>query len=82
MQCNHGVTVGQLDEDALFYMRCRGISAESARRLLMRAYADEILKEIGVEELRLWLTSLVKKRFSGQLQACQDCILSCTGGEC
>ncbi len=82
VQCNHGVTVGQLDEDALFYMRCRGISAESARRLLMRAYADEILKEISVEELRLWLTSLVKKRFSGQLQACQDCILSCTGGEC
>lgn len=82
VQCNHGVTVGQLDEDALFYMRCRGISAESARRLLMRAYADEILKEIGVEEIRLWLTSLVKRRFSGQLQACQDCVLSCTGGEC
>ncbi|MCM1530669.1 MAG: Fe-S cluster assembly protein SufD [Bacteroides sp.] len=82
VQCNHGVTVGQLDEDALFYMRCRGISAESARRLLMRAYADEILKEISVEELRLWLVSLVKKRFSGQLQACQDCVLSCTGGEC
>ncbi|MCH5243859.1 MAG: Fe-S cluster assembly protein SufD [Lentimicrobiaceae bacterium] len=82
VQCNHGVTVGQLDEDALFYMRCRGISADSARRLLMRAYADEILKEIGVEELRLWLTSLVKKRFSGQLQACQECILACPGGEC
>ncbi len=82
VQCNHGVTVGQLDEDALFYMRCRGISAESARRLLMRAYADEILKEVGVEELRLWLSSLVKKRFSGQLKACQECVLSCTGGEC
>lgn len=82
VQCNHGVTVGQLDEDALFYMRCRGIPAEAARRLLMRAYADEILRQITVEELRLWLTSLVKQRFSGQLQACQDCMLACTGGSC
>ena len=79
VQCNHGVTVGQLDEDALFYMRCRGIPADAARRLLMRAYADEILKEVGVEALRGWLDSLVKKRFNGQLQACQDCVLACNG---
>lgn len=82
VQCNHGVTVGQLDEEALFYMRCRGISTDMARRLLMRAYADEILREIHVEELRLWLTSLVKQRFSGQLQACQDCVLACGGSQC
>lgn len=82
VQCNHGVTVGQLDEEALFYMRCRGIPAEAARRLLMRAYADEILKEVGVEALRGWLDSLVRKRFSGQLQACQDCVLSCPERTC
>lgn len=82
VQCNHGVTVGQLDEEALFYMRCRGISTDMARRLLMRAYADEILREIHVEELRLWLTSLVKQRFSGQLHACQDCALACSGSQC
>ena len=77
VQCNHGVTVGQLDEDALFYMRCRGIPADTARRLLMRAYADEILKPISVDSLREWMTFLVKKRFSGQLQACEQCVLAC-----
>ncbi|MDE5762447.1 MAG: SufD family Fe-S cluster assembly protein, partial [Bacteroidales bacterium] len=82
VQCNHGVTVGQLDEDALFYMRCRGIPTEAARRLLMRAYADEILKEVGVEALRGWLDSLVRKRFNGQLQACQDCVLACPERTC
>lgn len=77
VQCNHGVTVGQLDEDALFYMRCRGIPTDTARRLLMRAYADEILKPISVDSLREWMTFLVKKRFSGQLQACEQCVLAC-----
>lgn len=82
VQCNHGVTVGQLDEEALFYMRCRGIPAEAARRLLMGAYADEILKQIGVESLRLWLNELVKKRFSGRLEACSECVLDCPDGSC
>lgn len=82
VQCNHGVTVGQLDEDALFYMRCRGIPAAMARRLLMRAYADEILSPISVESVRDWMTFLVKKRFSGQLQACEECVLACSDKPC
>lgn len=82
VQCNHGVTVGQLDEDALFYMRSRGIPTGLARRLLMRAYADEILSSISVESIRNWMVFLVKKRFSGQLQACEQCVLSCSEKSC
>lgn len=82
VQCNHGVTVGQLDENALFYMRSRGIPATSARRLLMRAYADEILHPISVESIREWMSYLVKKRFSGQLEACQECVLDCSENNC
>lgn len=77
VQCSHGITVGQLDEDALFYMRSRGIPVSTARRLLMLAYADEILSPISVESIRLWLTHLVKQRFSGQLKACEQCTLAC-----
>lgn len=82
VQCNHGVTVGQLDESALFYMRSRGIPAATARRLLMRAYADEILNPISVDSIREWMTFLVKKRFSGQLEACQECVLDCSENTC
>ncbi len=77
VQCNHGVTVGQLDETALFYMRSRGIAPALARRLLMRAYASEIIGSIRVESIKNWMEFLVKKRFSGQLQACEQCVLAC-----
>ena len=46
VQCQHGATVGQLDEDALFYLRSRGISAEHATRVLTYAFAEEVLELI------------------------------------
>lgn len=63
-------------------MRSRGIPAATARRLLMRAYADEILNPISVDSIREWMTFLVKKRFSGQLEACQECVLDCSENTC
>jgi Fe-S cluster assembly protein SufD len=48
VKCTHGATVGQLDDEALFYLRSRGLSAPSARRLLLSAFAGEILAGIGV----------------------------------
>ncbi len=46
IQCSHGATVGNLDEDAIFYMRSRGISEELARNLLMSGFAQEVLNRI------------------------------------
>lgn len=78
VKCSHGATVGQLDEKALFYMRCRGISQATARRLLMYAFAAEVIREIGVAPLEDHLTRLVQRRLRGELGACEDCALHCT----
>ncbi len=52
VRCTHGSTVGRLDDDAVFYLRSRGIGREEARRLLTLAFAGEVLDRIPVEALR------------------------------
>ncbi|MEW8505866.1 MAG: Fe-S cluster assembly protein SufD [Candidatus Thiodiazotropha sp.] len=52
VQCSHGTSVGQLDEDALFYLRSRGIEADQARRLLCLGFAGEILHKFETPSLR------------------------------
>lgn len=75
VKCSHGSTVGQLDENALFYMQQRGIPAEEARHLLMFAFADEVIGQIGIEALRDRLHILIEKRFRGELNRCKGCRL-------
>ncbi|HEX2225140.1 MAG TPA: Fe-S cluster assembly protein SufD [Thermoanaerobaculia bacterium] len=52
VKCTHGSTVGQLDEDAVFYLRSRGIGKEAARSLLTYAFASDIVERIKVEPVR------------------------------
>ncbi len=52
MKCNHGSTIGQLDEEAMFYLRSRGIGEAEARRLLIHAFASEIVDRMKVEPVR------------------------------
>jgi len=52
VRCTHGSTVGELDEEALFYLRSRGIDRKEARRMLTLAFADEILQSIHSDDLR------------------------------
>jgi Fe-S cluster assembly protein SufD len=52
VKCTHGATVGQLDEDAVFYMQTRGIAAAEARHLLVYAFAAEVVERIRVEAIR------------------------------
>jgi len=53
VQCSHGSTVGQLDEESLFYLQSRGIGREKAKSILIYAFAEEIINSIGDETLRL-----------------------------
>jgi Fe-S cluster assembly protein SufD len=46
VKCSHGATVGQLDEDAIFYLRSRGIGVAEARSMMIRAFANEILEAL------------------------------------
>ena len=52
IKCAHGATVGQLDTDALFYMRSRGIAEEAARRLLIYAFAKDMIENMQLDSIR------------------------------
>ena len=54
--CKHGATVGQLDDEAMYYLRTRGIAADDARRLLVNGFADRAVHDVGIEVLRTWIT--------------------------
>jgi Fe-S cluster assembly protein SufD len=53
VKCSHGSTIGQLDPDALFYLRARGITEDDARRLLTRAFVSEVTRSLRFEPLRV-----------------------------
>jgi Fe-S cluster assembly protein SufD len=55
VKCTHGAAVGQLDEDAIFYLRQRGLDSRQARDLLIQAFAGDILHRIKIEPLRAQL---------------------------
>jgi Fe-S cluster assembly protein SufD len=74
VKCSHGMTTGQLDEAALFYMRSRGISYEEAVLMLKFAFTGDVLKGIRLEGLRDRLKLLIEKRLRGELVKCQECI--------
>ncbi len=52
VRCTHGATIGQLDEEAIFYLRSRGIDREHARKMLLNAFAHEIVDQIRSESFR------------------------------
>lgn len=75
VKCSHGATVGQLDENALFYMRQRGITLKEARLLLMFSFVNEVIDNIRMDALKDRLHLLVEKRFRGELNKCQGCAI-------
>jgi Fe-S cluster assembly protein SufD len=62
VKCSHGSTVGRLDEDALFYLRARGIDERAARQMLTIAFAIEIANAIPQESLRAQVEALVSAK--------------------
>jgi Fe-S cluster assembly protein SufD len=77
VKCSHGATVGQLDDNAIFYLRSRGICEKSARILLMHAFAKEILDKITISPLMDYTEELVRKRLRGEVISCTQCSMQC-----
>lgn len=73
VKCSHGMTTGQLDDAALFYMQSRGIPREEARMLLSVAFTADVIEQIRLDALRDRLHRLVEKRFRGELAKCEGC---------
>lgn len=75
VKCSHGATVGQLDLDALFYMKARGIDEAEARMLLMFAFTHEVIEQIRLESLKERLKFLVEQRLRGEISKCEGCAM-------
>jgi len=67
VKCSHGCTIGQLDTDALFYLRSRGIPKKEANGLLLYAFANDALDKIKIPELKTRITKLIAKKLGVDL---------------
>jgi Fe-S cluster assembly protein SufD len=77
VKCSHGATIGQINEEALFYLRSRGIGEKEARLIMMNAFSYEVLQTIKVEPLRDRINELVEKRLRGDVARCHECAYQC-----
>jgi len=64
VKCSHGCTTGQLDEEALFYLQSRGIQKETARAMMLYAFAAETLQNIKQPVIGEYLDKLIRARFN------------------
>ena len=67
VKCSHGATVGRLNEEALFYLRARGIGETDARLMLLSAFSHEIIEALRYEPFREIVSALVEKRLKGKI---------------
>jgi len=64
VKCSHGSTTGQLDENALFYLRARGLSSASAKTLLLQAFMEDVLTYVKHEEVLSYVHQRIAERFN------------------
>jgi Fe-S cluster assembly protein SufD len=62
VKCSHGTTTGQFDEEALFYLRARGFSMESAKMLLISAFTSDVISRIHNQQHREYVIQELKNR--------------------
>lgn len=65
--CSHGCTVGQLDDDALFYLRSRGIPYKEAQAMLMYAFANDVLSNVKIPELKQKINRIIAEKLGVQI---------------
>ncbi|MNY81973.1 FeS cluster assembly protein SufD [compost metagenome] len=64
MKCSHGSTTGQLDEEAVFYLRARGLSEASARQLMVGAFIEDVIQKIENEAVVNRIHAILRERFN------------------
>lgn len=63
VKCSHGATIGQIDSDALFYLKSRGIGPEAAQAILIHAFASDVVRYIKIDAVRDYIESILKQKF-------------------
>jgi Fe-S cluster assembly protein SufD len=66
VKCTHGAAVGQMDEEAMFYLRARGLGREQARNLLIRAFAGDVLNKMPLETLRARAEAVLRQQLPSE----------------
>ncbi len=63
VKCSHGATIGQLDNDAMFYLKSRGIGVDAAKAILIHAFASDVVRYIKLNAVRDYVEGILKKKF-------------------
>lgn len=63
VKCSHGTSTGKIDENALFYLKARGIGEESGRKLLLHAFAQEVVDRIEIKSLKTYIETELHKLY-------------------
>ena len=64
VKCSHGTTIGQINKEALFYLQSRGISEQSARNMMVNAFAFDVTEKVKIPALRTYLEKLITQEMS------------------
>lgn len=64
VKCSHGATIGQMDEDAKFYLKSRGIGEEASKGILLHAFASDVITSIKIETVRNYAEKIITEKFN------------------
>jgi Fe-S cluster assembly protein SufD len=64
VKCSHGATIGQLDKEAMFYLKSRGIGEETARTILIHAFASDVITSVKVEAVKNYIEEILNQKFN------------------
>jgi len=64
VKCSHGATIGQMDEEAKFYLKSRGIGEDSSKAILLHAFASDVVTSIKIESVRNYIEKLITEKFN------------------
>lgn len=68
VKCSHGSTTGQLDDEAIFYLRARGLSEKGAKQLMLTAFMSDVLDKITIPAVKTKVYQTINKRFNWELE--------------
>lgn len=63
VKCSHGATIGQLDMDAMFYLKARGIGEEKGKAILLHAFAADVVKSIKIDAVKNYIEEIISRKF-------------------
>jgi Fe-S cluster assembly protein SufD len=64
VKCSHGSTIGQFDEEAVFFLRARGIGEEKAKEMMVKAFSEEVIDALKIESVKTWVEGYIERQLT------------------